>query len=214
MNLNNLTPEQRAELKAEFIAQETAEKLAYSNAIDTYKQIVSDTVEENFPRLTDLASALTAAKSVVRDSFSAVIEMKQELYGVKEGQQSHTFINEDGTRRIRIGYNMNDNYDDTVESGVAIVKEYVQSLASNEQSQQLVDMILDLLAKDSKGTLKASKVLKLRKYADKSGNARFIEGVKIIMDAYKPIESKSYIKAEYKDALGMWVAVPNGLTAS
>lgn len=214
MDINQLTPEQKAALKAQLDQEAKAEFDAKQQAIECYKLIASDTVEENFPRLTDLASALTAAKSVVRDSFSAVIEMKQELYGIKEGQQSHTFINEDGTKRIRIGYNMNDNYDDTVESGVAIVKEYVQSLASNEQSQQLVDMILDLLAKDSKGTLKASKVLKLRKYADKSGKARFIEGVKIIMDAYKPIESKSYIKAEYKDAAGAWIAIPNGLTVA
>lgn len=212
MNLNELTPEQKAELKAQLDREAQAEIDAKKTAIETYKQIASDTVEESFPRLMDIAAALKATKSVVRDSFAAVIEMKGELYGIKEGQQSHTFINEEGTKRIRIGYNTLDNYDDTVESGISIVKECVQSLATNDDSQQLVDMILDLLAKDSKGTLKASKVLKLRKYADKSGNPRFIDGVAIIMDAYKPLESKSYIKAEYKDALGVWVAIPNGLT--
>lgn len=212
MELKNLTPEQKAELKRQLDAEAQAELEAKKSAIDTYKQIASDTVNESFPRLIALADALKATKEVVRDSFAAVIEMKAELYETKEGQQSHTFINEEGNKRIRIGYYMNDDYDDTVEAGIAIVKEYVQSLASNPDSQQLVDMILDLLAKDAKGTLKASKVLKLRKYADKSGNARFIEGVGIIMDAYKPKESKSYIKAESKDAIGVWSSIPNGLT--
>lgn len=212
MDLKQLTPEQRAELKSQLEAQDKAEKEAHDEEIATYKQIVNDTVEENFPRLVNIAEALRATKDVVRDSFAAVIEMKGDLYNVKDGQQSHQFINDDGTKRIRIGYNVLDNYDDTVDTGIAIVKEHIKSLASDDQSRQLVDMILDLLAKDSKGTLKASRVLKLRKLADKSDNPRFIEGVRIIMDAYRPIESKSFIKAEFKNELGAWIAVPNGLT--
>lgn len=212
MELKNLTPEQRAELKRQLNAEAKAEKETRQNNIDQYKELVDKMIGEAFPKLEALAETLKTVKSNVRSDFEAVITLKGELYGTKEGQQSHQFINSDGTKRIRIGYNMLDNYDDTVEAGIAIVKEHVQSLAVNDASQQLVDMILDLLAKDAKGTLKASKVLKLRKYADKSGNARFIEGVNIIMDAYKPTESKSYIKAEYREPSGAWVGVPNGLT--
>lgn len=107
---------------------------------------------------------------------------------------------------------MIDNYDDTVDAGIAKVKEYISSLARDEQSKILVETVLKLLSKDSKGTLKASRVLQLQQMAEKSGNADFIEGVRIIRDAYRPIESKSYVRAEYKSDSGAWVSVPLGMT--
>ena len=73
---------------------------------------------------------------------------------------------------------------------------------------------MSLLAKDSKGTLKASKILQLRKMADESGNERFIEGVKIITEAYTPNISKQYVRCEIKNELGQWKSVPLGMTES
>lgn len=212
MDINQLTPEERRRALEQLKELEAQEKAAKDAEIEQYKALVAETVEESFPRMMNIAEALKATKEVVRDSFSTVIEMKSELYGVKEGQQTHQFMNETGDKRIKIGYYVLDNYDDTVDAGIGIVKEYVQGLAKDTDSRQLVDMLLDLLAKDAKGTLKASKVLKLRKYAERSGNPRFIEGVKIILDAYRPIESKSFIKAEYKNEVGVWVPIPSGLT--
>ena len=99
-----------------------------------------------------------------------------------------------------------------MDAGIAKVKEYISSLARDEQSKILVETVLKLLSKDSKGTLKASRVLQLQQMAEKSGNADFIEGVRIIRDAYRPIESKSYVRAEYKSDSGAWVSVPLGMT--
>lgn len=73
-------------------------------------------------------------------------------------------------------------------------------------------MCLSLLAKDSKGTLKASKIMTLRKYAVESGDENFIRGVDVIMDAYRPERSKEFIRAEYKNEIGQWVNLPLGMT--
>ena len=105
-----------------------------------------------------------------------------------------------------------DNYDDTVDAGISIVKEYISSLARDENSRILVDTVMRLLAKDQKGTLKPSRVMQLRQMADKSGNARFIEGVRIIEAAYKPVQSKTFVRAEIKDENGMWKSIPLGMT--
>lgn len=109
---------------------------------------------------------------------------------------------------------MLDNYLDTAEDGVAIVKEYISSLAKDDESQALVNMVLKLLAKDAKGTLKAQRIIQLRKIADESGNERFIEGVKIIEDAYKPIPSKTFVQAQVKNSMGAWENIPLGMTES
>ena len=75
-------------------------------------------------------------------------------------------------------------------------------------------MVLKLLAKDAKGTLKAQRIIQLRKIADNSGNDRFIEGVRIIEEAYNPIPSKTYVQAQVKNAMGAWENIPLGITES
>ena len=212
INLSQLSAEQRREMLAQLKAQEEAEKRQREADISTYKALVSQTVEDNFPVLQAVSSELAAQKRSIRNAFATVVDLKSSLYGVKDGQRSHQFINSEGTRRITIGFNVIDNYDDTVDAGIAKVKEYISSLARDEQSKILVETVLKLLSKDSKGTLKASRVLQLQQMAEKSGNADFIEGVRIIRDAYRPIESKSYVRAEYKNDSGAWVSVPLGMT--
>lgn len=212
INLSQLSAEQRREMLAQLKAQEEAEKRQREADISTYKALVSQTVEDNFPVLQAVSSELAAQKRSIRNAFATVVDLKSSLYGVKDGQRSHQFINNEGTRRITIGFNVIDNYDDTVDAGIAKVKEYISSLARDEQSKILVETVLKLLSKDSKGTLKASRVLQLQQMAEKSENADFIEGVRIIRDAYRPIESKSYVRAEYKSDSGAWVSVPLGMT--
>ena len=97
--------------------------------------------------------------------------------------------------------------------GIAKVQQYISSLASDDKSQALVDMVMRLLAKDAKGTLKASRIIQLRKMAEKSGAPEFIEGVKIIEEAYQPIKSRTFLKAYVKDEqTGAWDQIPLGMT--
>ena len=44
-----------------------------------------------------------------------------------------------------------------------MVKEYIKTMAKDENSANLVDTVMSLLAKDRKGALKANKVLELEK---------------------------------------------------
>lgn len=212
INLTQLTPEQLQQLEGQIKAKEAAAAQSRLQNIDNYKRLVGETVVESFPHLENLSTVIAATKDLVRSNFDAVLEFKAELYGIKEGQQSHQFTNDDDTLRIRIGYNMVDSYDDTVETGIAMVRAYISSLATDEKSQNLVDMVSKLLAKDNKGTLKASRVLQLQQMADKIQDAQLSDGVKIIRDAYKPVQSKSYIRAEYKNEKGVWISLPLGVT--
>ena len=126
--------------------------------------------------------------------------------------QSHTFTNSEGNKRIVLGVYVTDGYLDTAEEGIAIIREYIESLATDEKTKALVGMVMKLLAKDQKGTLKASRIIQLRKIAEDTGNDRFLEGVKIIEEAYSPAISKTYIRAEYKNDNGVWTSIPLGMT--
>lgn len=180
---------------------------------DAYRDLVDETIERTVPALMCLSQGIKDTKASVLNDFRNVIDMKADVLKLKkDGQRSDTFTNSKGDKRITIGVYTTDGYRDTVEDGIAIVKEYIEGLASDEKTKALVKMVLRLLARDAKGTLKASRVVQLRKIAEETKSDRFMEGVQIIEEAYQPAISKQFIRAEVKNENGAWVCVPLGMT--
>ena len=182
---------------------------------EAYRDLVDETIERTVPALMCLSQGIKDTKASVLNDFRNVIDMKADVLKLKkDGQRSDTFTNSKGDKRITIGVYTTDGYRDTVEDGIAIVKEYIEGLASDEKTKSLVKMVLRLLARDAQGTLKASRVVQLRKIAEEAGNERFMEGVQIIEEAYQPAISKQFIRAEVKNENGAWVCIPLGMTES
>lgn len=194
-----------AQAKKEAEAKKKADREAYAKLVD-------EAIATSMPELQDVSTAIAEYKRKVTENFSSALKLKAELFGVKDTQRSHTFTNSEGTARITLGQYQLDNYRDTVNEGIAIVKEYLESLAKDEDSAALVAAVLRLMSRDNAGNLKASRVLQLRKMAQDSGNERFLEGVRIIEESYAPTESKQFIRAEVKNETGKWVPVPLGMT--
>lgn len=222
-NQKIVSVEMTEELRRQFEAFQAAEarKRAEEKARqmrEVYTEMVDKEIAELMPELVKVSGDIAAAKKKAYDNFKAIIELKEEIFRLRKNEdldvKSHTFTTTKGDMRITLGAYTIDNYLDTAEEGIAIVKDYISSLAKDAESQALVDMVLKLLAKDAKGTLKASRIIQLRRLADKSGNERFIEGVKIIEEAYAPVPSKTYVKAEVKGENGEWKAIPLGMTES
>ena len=178
--------------------------------------MVDEEIEAAMPELRSVSEDIKTIKGRVIENFRAVIGIKRELLEMKEQEmpRSHTFTNSAGDKKITLGNYVTDGYRDTVEEGIAKVREYIESLASDEKSKALVGMVMRLLSRDSKGTLKASRIVQLRKIADETGAPEFMEGVRIIEESYQPAVSKTFVRAEYKDAAGIWRQVPLGMTES
>ena len=217
MNENNkmvaMTAEELAEYQAFKAAQEEKKREEEkAKAREDYRVLKEELVRSNFNRLAGISTTMREAKAEVLADFDALISMKTELYEVKEEQRSHTFMSDDGTVRITVGSYYNDNYQDSVNEGIALVKESINGLAKDEESKVLVDAVLKLLSKDSQGNIKASRVVQLTNMAEKISNKKFQEGVKIIREAYTPVLSKRYIRCECKGSNNEWLSVPLGLT--
>jgi len=179
-----------------------------------YAEMVDDEIRTAIPQLLQLSDEIKTVKEAVFGNFDAILRMKAEILGLtKDNQRSHTFTNSDSTLRITLGVNCIDGYRDTVEDGIAMVKEYIESLAKDDTSKALVNAVLRLLSRDGQGNIKASRVLQLRKMADESGDERFLDGVRIIEESYQPTVTKRYIRAEYKDDKGAWRYIPLDMTA-
>lgn len=181
---------------------------------EEYATMVDDEVNTAIPQLRELSETIRTVKDTVFGNFDTILKMKAEILGLtKDDQRSHTFTNSDSSLRITLGVNCIDGYRDTVEDGIAMVKAYIESLATDDKSKVLVSAVLRLLSRDGQGNLKASRVLQLRKMAEESGDDRFIEGVRIIEESYQPTVTKRYIRAEYKDSKGAWRYIPLDMTA-
>ena len=143
----------------------------------------------------------------------ALIKLKNELFKVKSDRKSDTFTTQDGMMTITLGNRINEGWDDTVNAGIDKVREYMQSLARDENSAALVETVMGLMAKDRKGNLKASKVLELEKLAIKTQDKTFLDGISIIKQSYRPIPSCQFIEVAVKDEKGNEIPVPLSLAA-
>jgi hypothetical protein len=194
-------------------AERKAAREAAKRERAVYNQMVDDEVDRAIPVLQELSERIKESKRETLDNFAAILSMKGDVLKItRPDQKSHTFTNSPGDKRIIIGRCLADGWRDTVEEGIAIVKESVLSLIKDKDTKALVDQILRLLARDNDGNLKAAKVLQLRKMADELHNDRLNDGLAIIEESYLPATSKTYIRAGYKDEQGAWRYIPLGIT--
>ena len=213
METVEMTAEERQEFAAFKEAKQKKEAEAKRKADrDAYTALVDETIDAVMPRLMGMSDEIARRKTEAVEAFCGALEMKAELFGVKDDQKSHTFTNSEGTKRITIGHYTLDNYRDTVDEGVAMVKGYIESLAKDDASRSLVKAILKLLSRDSMGNLKAQRVLQLRQLAEETGDDRFIEGVRIIQESYQPTPSKEYVRAAVRGENGGWKPIALSMT--
>lgn len=211
MNINDLKPEERKALMRQLEEEQKKEEEAIREKREEYKRLVAEVTKANFSKLSELSESLTKIKQEIFKEFQTLIELKEELYGIKENQQSHTFTADDVS--ITLGRRIVDNYDDTVQMGIEKVKRYLNTLTEGNKKE--IESILELLLrKDKNGNLKASRVLELDKLAREIDNEDLSDGVRIIKEAYKPQKTAYFIEASFKDKLtGAKVGVPLSLTS-
>lgn len=209
-----MTAEERKEyeaFKAEREKKRAAEERKQQR--EQYADMVDAEVAAAIPQLRELSEQIKTVKDTVFGNFDAILKMKADILGLtKDDQRSHTFTTSDSQLRLTLGVNCVDGYRDTVEDGIAMVKNYIESLAKDDATKALVNAVLRLLSRDGQGNIKASRVLQLRKMAEDSKDELFLEGVRIIEESYLPTVTKKYIRAEYRDDKGGWKYIPLGMT--
>lgn len=213
MNIEELTKEQKAELRRQLEAEEKAEKVRVQQERENYKSIVDGWVEDKVKQLQNVSSIMMDAKADIFATAQTIIDMKNELFNVKSDRKSDTLSTQDGSKTIRIGNRVNEGWDDTVSVGVEKAKAYLRTLAKDENSASLVETVMNLLAKDRKGNLKAQKVLELERLAVKSGDEDFLDGIRIIKDAYRPVPTCQFIEVVIRDENGKEHALPLSMSA-
>lgn len=211
MDITKMSAAERAELKAQLEATEAAEKQKRLDDVNAYKDLVSGFCHRTKDKMLALSGLMRQHKDEVFRDVEAVIQLKEALYNTKLDRHSNSFTADGIT--VTLGRRTNDGWDDTVEVGIAKVKEFLAGLAKDDNSSKLYTAVMQLLSKDAKGNLKASALLQLEKYAAKWNDPEFTEGVEIIRNSYEPVETCDFISVSYKDKEGKSHAIPLSLAA-
>ena len=213
MDINKLTAEERELLKRQFEAEAKTEAEAKAAERAAYKDIVDETVREQVEKLLDVSRMILDVKRQVFNAIGAVVEMKGEIYGLRDKQQSHSFTTADGYCTVTIGHRVYEGWDDTANVGVAKVKEFIESMARDDNSAALVETVMRLLARDKKGNLKASRILELDRLADRVKSPAFSDAIRIIKDAYRPTPTCRFVEAAVRGENGVWRNIPLSMSA-
>lgn len=217
IDLEKLTPEQKRALLSQLTPEDLTLEIktrAEQKEDDrkAYKELVTTAVPELVGILQGLSQDLSIIKVTVFEGLKHLLDLKQDAYQVKQGQQSHSFSDDKGNG-ISYGFRVIDGWDDTVNAGIDKIKEVVESMAKDDNSAKLVTAVNKLLKKDAKGNLKSSRVLELRQLAEDFNDEKFTDAVKIIQDAYKPVRSAFFIEAYTTNAQGKKVYIPLSITS-
>lgn len=214
--MNTETLEKPVKSIAEFTAEELKAALAKIESKkdqdrEAYKALVLETVPKAMFQLCSASEIISDAKTKTFQFFEEILDLKNQVYGLKEKQMSHTFSTD--KEEIQIGYRINDGWDDTVTAGIAKVESYISSLSKDQETAALVSMVFNLLKKDAKGNLKGSRVLELQKIAKDFNNEDFNDGVAIIAASYKPVRSSWFIEANLINEDGSKTPVPLSMSS-
>lgn len=212
IDVKNMTAEEREKLRKQLVAEELEEKKRIKEEREEYKRLAEETAVKAFDMLAKLSEELKKAKEQIFEDFATIIKLKEELYGVRDSQLSHTFTTEDG-KSVVLGYRNTDSFDDTVHVGIEKVKGYIKSLASGEKKEDIERVLNLLLKKDKNGNLKANRVLELQKIAEQINDNNLLEGVKIIQESYKPMKTSTFIECYIRDKkTGQRISIPLTMT--
>ncbi len=178
---------------------------------DSYKALVAETVPKAIFKLCRASEIISDAKTETFKFFEDILDLKNQVYGLKEKQMSHTFSTD--KEEITIGYRINDGWDDTVTAGIEKVQTFISSLSTTPETAALVKVVFSLLKKDAKGNLKGSRVLELQQLTKDFNNEEFTDGVQIIAAAYKPVRSSWFIDASLINDDGTKTSIPLSMSS-
>lgn len=204
IDLSKATPEQLKEALKKVEQKKEEDR-------EAYKALVAETVPKAIFKLCKASEIISEAKTETFKFFEDILDLKNKVYGLKEKQQSHTFSTD--REEITIGYRINDGWDDTVTAGIEKVNNYISSLATNDETAALVNVVFNLLKKDAKGNLKGSRVLELQKLTKDFDNEEFTDGVGIIAASYKPVRSSWFIEAALISEDGSKTPIPLSMSS-
>ena len=196
MDITKLTPEQKANLKAELESENRAIKTKRKEDLKTFKQLSGEFVTRHIDNMVSHRSSTDNLIKHLFQDYTSILAIKEEVYGEKASKQdSHTSTLEDGTASITIGYNVSIGFDGTESAGVEKIKGFLTSLSNDEPNVMKLTKAVNTLLKPSAKTqmLKPASIIQLSQLREEFNDAQFDEGLDIIINAQQRRQSSMFV---------------------
>jgi len=198
VDLNNISADQLAILKAQILAEEKAKAEEKKQNRIAYKDMVEETVNSFAPELAAFGKSQSDMVNKAFEMFKHALDLKKDLYGFKDDQGSHTFTTENAS--ITIGYNEIIQFDGTQSAGVGLIREFISGLAADDENRGvLADLLETFMKPNKKGELNPTRVAELIAKKDKIKDEKFHEGVDIIVAAQFKSRTSTFVKGWFKE---------------
>lgn len=196
IDLEQLTVDQIADLKNQITAKEQEKEAQKKKNIVLLGELTEQVVDSHIDSFVNIQGITNESIVKLFNDAEAIIDARTETYGNKKREQdSHTFTKRDGTASIKIGWNIKPTFDGTEAEGIAKVKEYMSSLAGDDDNEKIMMSFLNTFLKtDVQGNYNPKLVRKLNEKRDEAKNAQFSEGMDIIEKAIVDVRTSMYAR--------------------
>jgi predicted RND superfamily exporter protein len=205
MDLTQITQEQRDAIFKEELNKKRIQELKTEGDRKTWKEMAAEQADTFGDDLFEISETLITAKAKTFSFFSDILKLKIELFGGSE-QKSHTISGK--KYKIQLGRNTIDGHDDTMQSGIEKCEKFLESLIKSEANKEIIIILKGLLKSDRDKKMDSKRILELTKFANELNNPEFLDGVKIIQDAYERSMTSYFVKLESKNEQGAWANIP------
>lgn len=196
IDINNLSADQRKALLADLAKSEKEAKQKRKENYATFKKLSADYVTNHIDELTNHHNVTEEMIKRLFDEFGVIMVLKEDLYGDKVAKfESHTSTLEDGSASITIGHNVTIGFDGTESAGVAMIQDFLESLASDEDNVMKLSKSVRVLLKPSKktGFMNPASIIQLNTLREEFNSEVFSNGVDIIINAQQRRISSMYV---------------------
>lgn len=196
INLSQLSAEEKKALQRQWKEDERKEKEALKKSKETLQILTEEVVENNVDGFIAHQGAVEASILKLFKDAETIIEARGETFGLEKTEQdSHTLTKKDGSASIKIGWNIKPTFDGTESAGIQKIKEYMSSLAGdNENEKLLMDFLNIALKTDNQGNYNPKKVRELNTMRDRANSELFNDGMDIIDKALIDIRTSMFAR--------------------
>ena len=196
VDLKNLSKEQRIELQKQLKEDDRREKEAIKKNKENLQLLTEEVIDNNVDFF--VSSQENVEESILKlfKEADAIISARGETFGVeKKEQDSHTLTKKDGSASIKIGWNVKPTFDGTEAAGIQKIKEFMASLAGENENEKLLMEFLNIALKtDVQGNYNPKKVRELNTMRGRANSDLFNEGMNIIDEALIDIRTSMYAR--------------------
>ncbi|GAQ15460.1 hypothetical protein MODO_3156 [Myroides odoratimimus] len=196
IDLGQLTSAQIKDLQQQIEAKRKEDTEREKRNKAALVDLTEDVVDKHIDNFVGLQGDLNRSILNLFDDAKAIIDARAEVYGNKKrDQESHTLTKRDGTASIKMGWNIKPTFDGTESEGIAKIKEYMSSLAGDEQNEKIMMEFLNTFLKtDAQGNYNPQLVRKLNEKREVANSKLFDDGMDIIEASIVDIRTSMFAK--------------------